>query len=147
MLLDIMVSLTVSFVLSSRCPFFHHVIVAGGLDPELWHSKSYLLPADKGWFAPRIFTSSGPTGNKNNNLLPGVMKSSAVLAFPFYFRLFSSIQYIRLSETFYLHKRIFYFKRYEYVFDIGRYTLVCIGYNKKYHFYVFIFYVHVIWTQ
>lgn len=48
---------TVSVVFSKRCPSRHHVITAGGLDPALWHSRSYLLPADNGWCAPsnRIF--------------------------------------------------------------------------------------------
>lgn len=56
--------LTVSFVLSSRWPFFHQVILAGGLEPELWHNKSYLLPAERGWFDPKIFTFKGPTERK-----------------------------------------------------------------------------------
>lgn len=51
------VELTVSVVFSSRCPSRNHVITAGGLEPALWHSKSYRLPADNGWCAPnkRIF--------------------------------------------------------------------------------------------
>lgn len=57
-------SLTVFLAFSRRCPFFLQVSMAGGLDPELWHSKSYLLPAERGWFAPRILTSSGPTAIK-----------------------------------------------------------------------------------
>lgn len=58
--------LTVSFVLSNLWPFLHHVMLAGGLDPELWHSKSYRLPDDNGWFAPKIFTSNGPTATTRN---------------------------------------------------------------------------------
>lgn len=52
---------TVSVVFSKRCPSRHHVITAGGLDPALWHSRSYLRPADSGWCAPRRRTFSGET--------------------------------------------------------------------------------------
>lgn len=52
---------TVSTVFSSRFPFRHQVIVAGGREPEDWQIKSYRRAADRGWLAPRIFTVNGPT--------------------------------------------------------------------------------------
>lgn len=45
---DFDVQHTVSVVFSKRCPSRHHVIVAAGLDPALWHSRSYRRPADNG---------------------------------------------------------------------------------------------------
>jgi len=36
-------------------------MLAGGLEPDDWHSRSYLLPAERGWLAPSILTSSGIT--------------------------------------------------------------------------------------
>ena len=41
--------------------FFHHVIVAGGLDPWLLHSKRKSCPADSGSLLVRIWTFSGRT--------------------------------------------------------------------------------------
>lgn len=53
--------LTVSVVFSSLCPSCHHVITAGGLEPALWHNKSYLRPADNGWCAPSNLIFNGAT--------------------------------------------------------------------------------------
>jgi hypothetical protein len=36
-------------------------MLAGGLEPDDWHSKSYLLAAERGWLAPSIVTSNGMT--------------------------------------------------------------------------------------
>jgi hypothetical protein len=36
-------------------------MLAGGLEPDDWHNRSYLLPAERGWLAPSILTSSGMT--------------------------------------------------------------------------------------
>lgn len=54
---------TVSVVFSSRMPFCHQVITAGGLEPALWHNRSYLRPADRGWWAPKSRIFKGATGN------------------------------------------------------------------------------------
>lgn len=55
--------LTLSLDSTKRCSFLHHVTVAGGLEPEVVHTSSYLLPADNGWFDPIIFTSNGLTAS------------------------------------------------------------------------------------
>lgn len=53
--------LTVSVVLSNLSPSRYHVITAGGLEPALWHNKSYLRPADRGWWAPNNLIFRGAT--------------------------------------------------------------------------------------
>ena len=49
--------------------FFHHVIVAGGLDPWLLHSKRKSRPADSGSLLVRIRTFSGRTEIQKNNCI------------------------------------------------------------------------------
>lgn len=57
---------TVSVVLSKRSASRNHVITAGGLEPELWHNKSYLRPAERGWCwcAPNKRIFNGATVEK-----------------------------------------------------------------------------------
>ena len=60
---------TVSVVLSNLTPSRNHVITAGGREPALWHSKSYLRPADSGWCAPRSLMFRGATARERGNIV------------------------------------------------------------------------------
>lgn len=79
---------TVSVVLSKRSESRNHVITAGGRDPALWHNKSYLRPAERGWCwcAPnkRIFNGATVENDKKkdqNFMLLIFLRVSSLLLF------------------------------------------------------------------
>ena len=53
--------LTSSVALPMNFPLFHHVIVAGGLEPELRHSKKAGLDTEKGSGGDEMVTIWGNT--------------------------------------------------------------------------------------
>lgn len=56
--------LTASLVLVIGVLPFHHVIVAGGLEPYTEQLNSYDVSADSGWFSPCNLTINGRTEKK-----------------------------------------------------------------------------------
>lgn len=57
--------LTASLVLDIGLLPFHHVIVAGGLEPKTEQLSSYDVSADSGWFSPCNLTINGRTEREN----------------------------------------------------------------------------------
>lgn len=59
--------LTVCVALVSLSLSFHHVMLAGGLEPTAWHCTSYVRPALSGCLLLSTCTSSGLTANAQRN--------------------------------------------------------------------------------
>ena len=62
------IGLTSSVALPMNFPLFHHVIVAGGLEPELRHSKKAGLDTEKGSGGDEMVTIWGNTGKKRRGI-------------------------------------------------------------------------------